>query len=704
MKGLMKKTAAAAAAAVLSVSAIYVASAFGGVTESPTPVDKNDTALYWATKGGAGWAAAPSTPLLHEDKLYFTTGQKLKVLDKYTGEYLDIEGDLAGDPGYNLVSPIYADGMIIVPLSGKLQAFDAETLESLWVYTDDIGGQSNSELTYSDGYVYTGYWRSETGDANFVCVPVADTDPNSSDEAQEAAWTYTSAGGFYWAGGYDNGDYIVVSTDNGLGDGSSEGSKLIAFDKNASIEAGTPVIASQVENLAGDLRSAVSYDEETGYYFVTSKAKLVYRFTVDENGVIGNVQSLELTGMSTSTPIAANGRLYVGVSGAGQFTEYSGSGIVVIDSEKFEIVYALSTNGYPQSSALISDRDGENYVYFTANYTPGKVYAFHDNKDMTEPEKTETVEVKGAEYEFCPTLFTPTGAQAQYCLASVVADEDGTLYFKNDSCYLMALGSRVDSLKVDGKTVYKEGDTIDYDSITVTAVLANGVEKDVTKYAGFAASGVLEAGDDELSVSYDGMLYGDTDDEIGHEYGAIYGKLSYTVLSESDYTALQDCIAAIDSIGTVTAQSGDAIANARALYDALSDDVKELVTNADTLVQAEKDYKAITDNSSEPDSSSESSSSESSSSESSSSGTSTSSETSTSSSGSSSSSAASVSSTASGTSSVSSSGSSSASSSSKASSSSVAETKNPVTGSAAAAVSAVLLLGGAVLMVSKKNK
>lgn len=701
MKGLMKKTAAAAAAAVLSVSAVYVASAFGGVTESPTPIDKNDTALYWATKGGAGWSAAPSTPLLHGDRLYFTTGQKLKALDKNTGEYLDIEGNLAGNPGYNLVSPIYADGMIIVPLTGKLQAFDAETLESLWVYTDEIGGQSNSELTYSDGYVYTGYWNSEIGDANFVCVPVADTDPNSSDEAQEAAWTYTSAGGFYWAGGYDNGNYIVTSTDNGLSDGSSEGSKLIAFDKNASIEAGAPVIASQVDNLAGDLRSAVSYDEETGYYFVTSKAKLVYRFTVDENGVIGDVRSLELTGMSTSTPVAANGRLYVGVSGAGQFTEYSGSGIVVIDSERFEIVYALSTNGYPQSSALISDRDGENYVYFTANYTPGKVYAFHDNKEMTAPEKTETVEVKGVEYEFCPTLFTPTGAQAQYCLASVVADDDGTLYFKNDSCYLMALGSRVDSLKVDGKTVYKEGDTIDYDSITVTAVLANGVEKDVTKYAGFAASGVLEVGDDELSVSYDGMLYGDTDDEIGHEYGDVYGTLSYTVLSESDYTALEDCIAAIDAIGTVTAQSGDTIANARALYDALNDDIKELVTNVDTLVQAEEDYKAITDSSSEPDSSvpdssSESTSSETTSSESSSSGTSASSETSTSSSGTSS------------TSSVSSSGSSSAGSSSKASSSaassSAADTKNPATGSAAAAVSAVLLLGGAVLMVSKKNK
>ena len=38
---------------------------------------------------------------------------------------------------FAIVPPTYAEGMIFVGLSkGRVQAFNAETLESLWVYTD----------------------------------------------------------------------------------------------------------------------------------------------------------------------------------------------------------------------------------------------------------------------------------------------------------------------------------------------------------------------------------------------------------------------------------------------------------------------------------------------------------------------------------------------------------------------------------------
>lgn len=49
----------------------------------------------------------------------------------------------------------------------------------------------------------------------------------------------------------------------------------------------------------------------------------------------------------------------------------------------------------------------------------------------------------------------------------------------------------------------------------------------------------------------------------------------------------------INSIGEVTADSGDAIAGARAAYDALSDEAKALVTNLDTLNAADAAYNAI---------------------------------------------------------------------------------------------------------------
>ncbi len=55
----------------------------------------------------------------------------------------------------------------------------------------------------------------------------------------------------------------------------------------------------------------------------------------------------------------------------------------------------------------------------------------------------------------------------------------------------------------------------------------------------------------------------------------------------------QTVIDAINAIGTVTAESGSAISNARAQYDALSDTAKSYVTNYDTLTVAEAAYAAL---------------------------------------------------------------------------------------------------------------
>ena len=45
---------------------------------------------------------------------------------------------------FNITPPTYADGMIFVALaSGAIQAFNADTLESLWVYEDPLYGQPN---------------------------------------------------------------------------------------------------------------------------------------------------------------------------------------------------------------------------------------------------------------------------------------------------------------------------------------------------------------------------------------------------------------------------------------------------------------------------------------------------------------------------------------------------------------------------------
>ena len=98
----------------------------------------------------------------------------------------------------NQLTATYAEGMIFIGLAnGWVQAFNAETLESLWVYQDALGGQPNCPIAYADGYIYTGFWNSETKQANFACLSVTDEDATKTNEAKLPTWTYTH-NGFYW--------------------------------------------------------------------------------------------------------------------------------------------------------------------------------------------------------------------------------------------------------------------------------------------------------------------------------------------------------------------------------------------------------------------------------------------------------------------------------------------------------------------------
>ncbi|MBQ6809812.1 MAG: SH3 domain-containing protein, partial [Firmicutes bacterium] len=60
-------------------------------------------------------------------------------------------------------------------------------------------------------------------------------------------------------------------------------------------------------------------------------------------------------------------------------------------------------------------------------------------------------------------------------------------------------------------------------------------------------------------------------------------------------TAAQEVMDLIDDIGTVTADSGDEIADARSAYDDLTSGQKDLVTNYSKLTDAEQDYLQVCD-------------------------------------------------------------------------------------------------------------
>ena len=489
-----------------------------GVVDVRTPITAEDTVLVWANKLGEGYSgSAVGSPIIVGGYLYTYSGTTIMKVDKETGLILKT-GTMVGGSSFAINCATYAEGMIFIGLAnGRVQAFNAETLESLWVYQDALGGQPNCPIAYADGYIYTGFWNSETKQANFVCLSVTDEDATKTNEAKLPTWTYTH-NGFYWAGAYVNSDFVLVTTDDGEGGYTTGYGSILSLNPKT----GKLIDSLQATNV-GDLRSSVCYDEETEAYYFTSKGGDLYQVKVNADGTFtkGSLRRLHLDNgadsasappMSTSTPVIANGRAYIGVSGTSQFTAYSGHNITVVDLSTFSIAYSVPTMGYPQTSGLLTtayqDEDGYNYVYFIDNFTPGKLRVIRDKPGMTEVDHDyttmETYSKDGEEHtiETAYVLFTPDGAQAQYAICSPIVDEEGNIYFKNDSAQLMRLSSRITELEVTqqpDRTTYSKDDTFDAKGLKVTAHYANGATKDVSDYLKYTTD-PLRLDDTEITI------------------------------------------------------------------------------------------------------------------------------------------------------------------------------------------------------------
>ena len=400
------------------------------LTNTVTPDSAATAELKWVKKYGTGWSASTSIPIIVNNNVYFIMGSKIIRADKATGDVLR-EGTLKGSAGFSTNSLVYAEGMVFAQVgNGVIQAFNADTLESLWV-TEAIGGQTISPITYYNGYIYTGMWRGETNMQNFACFSVTDEDPANGFETKYATWLMPHMGGYYWVGAYVNDVCAVFGSDDGTSDSNSPTAVLY------SVNPVTGSVIDTINDVKGDIRCCVVYD--SGRVYFTTKGGYLYSVGLNSNGTFdhASIKSIQIGSMSTSTPVIHKGRLYVGCSGKGyDWDGDSGSGIAVVDVSggKLDIIYKASTPGYPQAGALVSTAfeaaTGKVYVYTTYNKNPGGIYIIEDSAGQTEPSANNG------------DLYVPEKAYQQYCISTICADSEGTLYYKNDSGALIAVKSK----------------------------------------------------------------------------------------------------------------------------------------------------------------------------------------------------------------------------------------------------------------------
>lgn len=385
------------------------------VIHAKTPITKESIEVKWERQMGKSVSpSSGSTPVIVDNKVYTQSGGKLYMLDKETGEVLK-SSDCFMNAGFNLIPVTYADGMIFVPLGGGIQCFNASTLESLWCYKGRTGA-CNSPIRYENGRIYVGFQQGD-----FVCLTATDEDPSDQTEMKTALWTNYSTAGYWWAGAWTNDNY-VFSVD--------AGGALMVMDKN------TGVTVQRIQTKADKVRSDVSYYNGRIYFSTQSGYLYSYNLTADGKVDLENlIEPLYFGGASTCTPAIYNNRLYIGISGGSAFGE-DGASILVADinpengaMSKAYLVPTKTDFGYCQTSGLIingyEDETGYVYVYFLVNSAKGSLYMVKDKPGMTEADPESGL------------LYTPS--HEQYCIASAVADSDGTIYLKNDSAWQMAL-------------------------------------------------------------------------------------------------------------------------------------------------------------------------------------------------------------------------------------------------------------------------
>ena len=401
----------------------------GAITSGNTPVAKTDAAwsssLLTDKERELGATPSASTPLVVDGKLYVVSASsyfdpttqvytsslaRLQLIDPATGAVA--KQITLGSTMDSACRPIYADGIIVVPLTGGyLQAVSATTLETLWV-SDAFANQSLSTLTISDGYVYLATvdsfddsWSASAGTLRRVNLLTG-----------AVAGSFTDDGaGYYWAGGVIAGDYYVVADDMG-------GVSVFSTDLSRKV--------SFVNASSAGFRSTLVVDGDNIY--AVSKDGVLHRFAVDVAGNLSETGKVQFAGYSTSTPTISGGYACVGGS-----DDYKGV-LACVNLSDLSVTKVTKADGEllpfeSKSTPLVSTRNGKTYVYFTLNGVQG------DWPNYTSG---------GGVYAYClgdeqaKLIFAPGVGFAQYCMASIVSDGAGNLYYTNDSGYLFKIAAQ----------------------------------------------------------------------------------------------------------------------------------------------------------------------------------------------------------------------------------------------------------------------
>lgn len=454
---------------------------------TPTGALASSWTFDWKAYSGSAYPNA-SEPIVVNGNVYLAVNKRLLKIDAKSGKVL-AESNLKAAVGYTS-RPIYANGLVIVPLDGgAVQALTADALTTVWV-TDSVSetAQSNSQLTIDGNYLYVGtvdvdYGTSTYNNGHLTRINIL---------TGAVSWQHVNADeGYYWTGATVGDDYVLVPTSAGTVEMLSKSSG----DVLGKVSVGAVVNSTCVLSADGSHAYLISRDGKLHVLAISDgdsrDADAASRITEER------VVDLGLTGCACVPTTSYDGKLIVGGEVAG------GSALAIIDpANNFAKTLVSSADGTAlpaggiKGAPLVSVQGKDAYVYFTVNYGESPDFVNYTSGGGVYRYKLGDAEASG--------VFSATG-HYNFCDSPIACDAQGNLYYINDSGTLFKLNAGVKVSFSAG-----EGSKVDFQTTVANGSVAKPADptrKGYTFAGWYTDEACTEAYDFSVAVTADMTLY-----------------------------------------------------------------------------------------------------------------------------------------------------------------------------------------------------